>query len=633
MCVLFHHLNQWLEVQRPVWFKCGESFDRVGLCPRILVPLMSFHCLNLFSSNPCPAQKLFSEMIREAHISLQKCSVEHQEDGSSPPLRNEPRSTQNNSSENKGQDDSERDLISEEAHPGTPEPDPAIKKDEEKPLKTPNCRLDLEHDSELSHSLALEVPQKSVDSDSHNSGPSEENARKNKRPAPLPLPALALFLKQHLAKSKKASSKSDSPTPPFPSEPQSSAAVSESPHSNSVTIDTQQEVDAVQECDGAACANTKVDPDELVQTFTGHEAVIVHWPSSPSCPEPGANNSQKESTTVLTPISFAEEKGPEAAVADAPLLPSTQQPCGPGKPMPITTSTVVSLLGNLSPPHDKLPAPADALQLEAKSSALLSDSSPMMPLLPDPECSSFCFESFSPASSPEPLVSLACSQAVQLDSITFETKQAEEKGHSNSSVFRWHTVIPLHEHYVDTPFSYQPTAQTLSLAAPPLLPPQAPEPQTYVSATPPPEVALPFQEGEEHSLPFPGGLSPLQLPLSPTFSSLDGNGLSPTPSLTDLVHFFSNDDLGMGLDFSNSEPVAVPCPSPSTVEDHRQERSQQEVANKRYKYKKSRRHKVLKNGADVKNSTYTSMQPNLEEVEEQLFVSFTSKVSVNLTLA
>lgn len=87
----------------------------------------------------------------------------------------------------------------------------------------------------------------------------------------------------------------------------------------------------------------------------------------------------------------------------------------------------------------------------------------------------------------------------------------------------------------------------------------------------------------------------------------------------------------MGLDFSNSEPVAVPCPSPSTVEDHRQERSQQEVANKRYKYKKSRRHKVLKNGADVKNSTYTSMQPNLEEVEEQLFVSFTSKVSGNLT--
>lgn len=38
--VLFHHLNQWLPVQRLVWFKCGDSFDGVGLCPRILVPLM-----------------------------------------------------------------------------------------------------------------------------------------------------------------------------------------------------------------------------------------------------------------------------------------------------------------------------------------------------------------------------------------------------------------------------------------------------------------------------------------------------------------------------------------------------------------------------------------------------------------
>lgn len=595
--------------------------------------------MNLFSSNPCPTQKLFSEIIREAHISLQRCNLEHLGDNSSLPLRNEPRRSQSNSSNNKGQDDSERDHISEMAHPGTPpqlksEPDPAIKKNEERSLKSPNCRFDLENDSEVSDCVASAVPQKSVDSDCHNSGPSEENTRKNKRPAPLPLPALALFLKQHLAKSKKASCKSDAPAPPFPSEPQSSAAVSESPHSNCVTTDPQQEVDAVPECATAACANTKVDPDELVQKFTEHEAEFGHWPSSPSCPEAGANKSQKESgTSVLTSLVFAEEKGPEAAVPDdAPLLLSTQQPCSPVQPIPITTSTLVSLPGNLSPPPDKLPAPPEALQIETKSSTLLSDSPPMMPLLPDPECSSFCFESFSPASSPEPLVSLACSQAVQLDAITFETKQAEEKGHSNSSVFKWHTVIPLHEHYVDTSFSYQPTPQALSLAVSPLLPSQAPEPQTFVSSTPPSEVALPFQENEEHSLPFPGELSPLQLPLSPTFSSLDGNGLSPTPSLTDLVHFFSNDDLGMGLDFSNSEPVALLCPSPGTVEDHRQERSQQEAANKRYKYKKSRRHKVLKNGVDVKNSTYTSMQPNLEEVEEQLFVSFTSKVLVNLTL-
>lgn len=535
-----------------------------------------------------------------------------------------------------GLDDSKRDHTSETPRPGTPpqlkgETEPAVKKIDENPMKSPNPTFDLANNSEVSGGVASAVSQKSVGSGCLNSGPSEENTRKNKRPAPLPLPALALFLKQHLAKSKKANSKSDSPTPSFPSEPLASAAVSQSPLANCVTMVTPQADDAVPECDSdaTACVDAKVDPDELAQKFTEQESEIVRWPSSPSCPEAGANTSQKESrTSVLTSISLAEERGPEAAVPDdAPLLPSTQ-PCSPMKSIPISTSTVASLPGDLSPPRDKLPDPSNALGMETKSSTLLSDSSPMMPLLPDPECSSFCFESFSPASSPEPLVSLACSQA-QLDSINFETKQAEEKGHGNSSVFKWHTVIPLHEHYIDTSFSYQPTPQTLSLAAPPLLPPQTPEPQTFVSSTPPPEVALPFQENE-HSLPFPGGLSPLQLPLSPTFSSLDGDGLSPTPSLTDLVHFFSNDDLGMGLDFSNSEPVAVPCPSPGAVEDHRQ--AQQEAANKRYKYKKSRRHKVLKNGVDVKNTTYSSMQPNLEEVEEQLFVSFTSKVLVHLTI-
>lgn len=247
----------------------------------------------------------------------------------------------------------------------------------------------------------------------------------------------------------------------------------------------------------------------------------------------------------------------------------------------------------------------------------------MMPLLPDPECSSFCFESFSPASSPEPLASLACSQAVQLDPVTFEPKAAEEKPQGASSVFRWHTVMPSHQPYLDSPFSFPPAAQTLSLAPPALLASHTPEAHMFVGSTPPPEVALPFQESE-HSLPFPAELSPLQLPLSPTFSSLDGGGLSPTPSLTDLVHFFSNDDLGIGLDFSSSEPVAVLCPSPGAREDQRQDRSQQD--SKRYKYKKPRRHKAVRNGVEVKTCSYTSLQPNLEEVEEQLFVSFTSKV-------
>lgn len=451
---------------------------------------------------------------------------------------------------------------------------------------------------------------------SDSSGPSEESARRPKRPAPVPLPALALFLKQHLAKSKKATSKSDAPPPALPSETPSWAGVCAGP-------ETPRKEDAVPECDGAACADTKAPPQEVVHMFTEQESQAVRWPSSPSCPEAGANKSPKESrTSVLSSISPAGRSGPEPAVpVEAALLPSNSSP---GTSLSISAPAVASLQADLLPPGDKAPAPSSSLQMDTKACALSPQPPAMMALLPDPECSSFCFDSFSPASSPEPLASLACSQAAQLDSVSFEPQQAEEKPQGSSSVFKWHTVMPSHQAYLDAPFSFQPAAQTLSLAAPALLPPHTPEAHMFMGSTPPPEVALPFQENE-HSLPFPAELSPLQLPLSPTFSSLDGGGLSPTPSLTDLVHFFSNDDLGIGLDFSSSEPVAVLCPSP----DQRQERSQQD---KRYKYKKPRRHKAVRNGVEVKNCSYASLQPNLEEVEEQLFVSFTSKVRRLLTL-
>lgn len=449
-------------------------------------------------------------------------------------------------------------------------------------------------------------------------GPSEESTRKHKRPAPVPLPALALFLKQHLAKSKKAASRSDAPPPAVPSEAPSSAGVCAGPHSNGVTAEAPQDEDPVPGCDRAAGAVTKARPDEAVHVFAEEEPQSGRWPSSPLCPEAGANKSPKESRTcVLSSISPAERASPEAPVPEeAALLPGNS----PLRSLPIGAPAGGSLQADLSSPGDEAAAPSNALQGDTKSSASAPDPDPpaMMPLLPDPECSSFCFESFSPGSSPEPLASLACSQA-------FEPKQGEEKSQGTSSVFRWHTVMPSHQPYLESPFSFQPAAQTLSLAAPALLPSQTPEAHMFVGSTPPPDVALPFQENE-HSLPFPAELSPLQLPLSPTFSSLDGGGLSPTPSLTDLVHFFSNEDLGIGLDFSSSEPGVVLCPSPSAREDQRQERTQQDAANKRYKYKKPRRHKVGRNGLDVKNCSYTSLQPNLEEVEEQLFVSFTSKV-------
>lgn len=546
-------------------------------------------------------------MIREAHISLRRCSLEPS-DSPSPPDGSKPRSPQSNASV------STSDGMAGQALPGMlPESKgeaDAAAKVEENHRRSPNCRGDSAVDGEAGGGAVAS------DSVRHSSGPSVESWRKPKRPAPVPLPALALFLKQHLAKSKKAASRSEAPPPASPSEAPSSTGVSAAPQSNCVPAESPLEEDAVPQGDRAR-------PDEGVQVFPEQELQTERWPSSPSCPEAGTNQSLKESrTSVLSSITPAEGAGPELAVPEdtAALLPSNS----PERPVPMGAPAVVSVQADLSPPGDKAPAPSDALLTDSSSPGLAPDPPAMMPLLPDPECSSFCFESFSPASSPEPLASLACSQAVQLDSVTFEPKAAEEKPQGGaSSVFRWHTVMPSHQPYLDSPFSFQPVAQTLSLAPPVLLAPHTPEAHMFVGSTPPPEVALPFQESE-HSLPFPAELSPLQLPLSPTFSSLDGGGLSPTPSLTDLVHFFSNDDLGIGLDFSSSEPVAVLCPSPSAREDQRQERSQQD--GKRYKHKKPRRHKAVRNGAEVKTCSYTSLQPNLEEVEEQLFVSFTSKV-------
>uniref|UniRef100_UPI0037E7636F MAX dimerization protein MGA a isoform X2 n=1 Tax=Semicossyphus pulcher TaxID=241346 RepID=UPI0037E7636F len=270
-------------------------------------------------------------------------------------------------------------------------------------------------------------------------------------------------------------------------------------------------------------------------------------------------------------------------------------------------------------------------------------------LLPDPECSSFCFEPLSPASSPEPLPSLPVSLTLELETTTSEPKSVhpEEFLHqddSAASVFKWHTVLPPSEPYIDSSFTtFQSTPQTLPLASvrSPVLSetPSLPVPQTLVLSVPPPGTAASFQENEQ-SLPFPTELSPLalQLPLSPTFSSLDGDGLSPTPSLADLVHLFSiDDDLGIGVEFSNSEAVAATCPPPSTGEANAQEASQpvQTVkANKPRKCrKKSCRRKLAKTeDSELMNvdSIYTSMQPSLEEVEEQLFISFTSKEALKL---
>ncbi len=631
-----------------------------------------------FSSNSRPAQKLFSELIREAHVSLQRCNLEQLAVDNSTSHRTEQTNTKTTAVKSNEQDVSKRDSISVKTHSETTptkKGETVVTKrkmvEDKDLLSSLNCKDNIRTDfSEVSNDVAAPAvfQNASVDSDQRKPNTeSEVKVKQHKRPAPLPLPALALFLKQHSTKSKKAKSTPDSPAPALPSESlsgsQSSAAASPclpSAHSGKATAQSKNLTGDITKSDKHASGRSSahLHPDETVLNVIGQAFETAHQPSSPSCPDAVAITDPKGPRTDDFLVSVSVSESPEPAVPDnTPVLPNSDQPvCTLGTPISTISSTLSTSSASpiLSPPLDRvLPAP-NSPQTPAitESSTLPSDSLTMKSdsLLPDPECSSFSFEPLSPASSPEPLPSLPVTVTLQLDSTTSKpTLKAvphEELPHSEdsaASVFTWHTVLP--EPYIDTSFTtFQPTAQTLPLASvtSPLLPSQTsshPEPQilSTSASTAPPDPALSFQENEQ-SLPFPAELSPLalQLPLSPTFSSLDGEGLSPTPSIADLVHFFStDDDLGMGVDFSNTEAVAVPCPPPSTVEASAHEPSQQVQpipANKPCKRKKkSWRRKPAKTDMDQKmdDSTYTRMQPNLEEVEEQLFISFMSKVKLN----
>lgn len=524
-----------------------------------------------------------------------------------------------------------------------------------------NVRTRPSEDSELV--AAPSVSQSSsVDSDHQHKheGESEGKVQQHKRPAPVPLPALALFLKQHSTKSKKVKSKSDFPRRALPSnsllESQCLEATSTRPLSHSVSSKTSlsKAGDVTKSDDFSSGCTAHIHPNETLNNFRGKEVEIAREPSSLLCPGAVATECPKDPRTQdsLDSLSVTESTGLESAVPfGTPGLPnSDQQYCTSTKSVSIISSTLAtsSLCPILSPSLDTMlpastsprtPTFIELSTLPSDSPTIKSDS-----LLPNPECSSFGFEPLLPTSSPGPLPTLPTSLTLQLHSTTSEpTPKAvpEELSHredSAASVFKWHTVLPPPERYIDTSFTtFQPTPQTppFTPAVTPLLPSQTPVPQTLdtSTSTPSPHPAPSFQDNEQ-SLPFPGELSPLalQLPLSPTFSSLDGEGLSPTPSLTDLVHFFSNnDDLGIGLEFTNAETLAVSCPPPSAVEASTHEVSQVQPvpAKKHYRRKKkSRRRKLAKAGVDPKihELAYTSMQPSLEEVEEQLFVSFTSKV-------
>ncbi|XP_046901370.1 MAX dimerization protein MGA a isoform X4 [Hypomesus transpacificus] len=146
-----------------------------------------------------------------------------------------------------------------------------------------------------------------------------------------------------------------------------------------------------------------------------------------------------------------------------------------------------------------------------------------------------------------------------------------------------------------------------------------------------------FQVNDQ-TLPFPPTLSPLALPLSlsPSFSSLGPDPLSPTPSLTDLVHFFSNnDDLNIDDDFPSNEPsppiVCPPSIRTPSISVFAQAIPASKPRKRKGKIKKRKSAKTV-DDSEMGVAADVNLQPNLEEVEEQLFVSFTSKEALEIHL-
>ncbi|XP_061906608.1 MAX dimerization protein MGA a isoform X2 [Entelurus aequoreus] len=551
------------------------------------------------SCDPQPAQKLIADLIRDVHVPLKSCTVDLS--GASKTFEQ----TKTGTTPGKG--------CSKD-----------VPKADRKTIQSCEDISPQEKSDTCSDKIRTEVV-----SEGHKC-PSQGGLNQSvKRPAPLTLPALALFLKQHSTKTKKVKSRLDSSPSQALTEviTGTDTASANPPSIASKPKPNKQDL-------------TTSDADQITGTF--------QQPSSPSLTfqdtvvSPGAKES-KYIDGVL------ESCAPEPRVLEEKeVLANVEN--GVFSCSSLTTSSSSSMV---SPLFDTSVAHVPhALSLEPKS----------VGLLPDSPCSPFGFEPLSPASSPETLPPLPDSFTLDLDSVPSESpERLPATEHSCLSVFKWHTVLPPSEPYVNSPFTeFRPTSPTLSLESS-LLPSETPtnissqppsnprdpmtptdlqsqpsvDSQTLTHSVSPTVHTLSFQESEQ-PLPFPGELSPLVLPLalSPTFSSLDGEGLSPTPSIADLVHFFStNDHLGMGMDFPSTDSLTPPCPPDASGETNSR---QPHHAPKELKCKKrSRQQKLAKSDLDQKidDLAYTTMQPNLEEVEEQLFISFTSKEALQLHLA
>ncbi|XP_032403340.1 MAX dimerization protein MGA a isoform X1 [Xiphophorus hellerii] len=584
------------------------------------------------SSSSRPVPKLISELICEAHVSLQRCHKEQRGSNHS----NCSGAAQANTTSTTLTDRLTKQNI---VHKNNGSLTTFTRKSST--VETTRNVKDNEHlsnsnsiaDARTVCSSAAPIEEEVSLNKSHqqcNVGAESDGVKQQKRPARLPLPALALFLKQHSTKSKKAKNTPESaPQAPLP----------ESCGSLSPAAAPQQETSVkpiMEDCGG----NNLLSDEKLLNVT---EQAAETNPSSPSGPDLfTASDAAVPDPKAKDPfITISECLCSESTAPDHKALISNSENTFDSLEMSALTLSASSTSGSpdlslhlssaLSLP-DSPKAAAESSTPPSGSRSLKIDS-----LLPDPQCSSFDFDPLSPASSPEPLPPLPASLALEFDSATSAAASTPDPQHCrNSSVFKWHTVLPLSGTYANSSFTtLQPQQQSSSVMSvtSPLLS-CLPEPQSVISSTQTtPKDSIPSFQDSEQSLPFPAELSPLtlQLPLSPTFSSLDEDGLSPTTSLSELVHFFSTDD-DIGVEFSNTDVVAVTSQPLPVSEPARPSVPVLPVSSsKPCKRKKSTKLARLEVGQT--GNEYRSKQPKVEEVEEQLFVSFTSKEALKLHTA
>ncbi|CAL8288125.1 unnamed protein product [Gadus morhua 'NCC'] len=477
------------------------------------------------SSQAKPSRKLFSELIREAHVSLRRCNLDKMVTSMQSTCK--------------------------------------VKVPEfERPVPTVCPAVD-----EKSTTAACPDPKSpikpvmsSLDSESNSEPQPEVNARPHKRPALVPLPALARFLSKHQSKHKNVGTRQESLNKPPPE----------------------------------ATPPSKTAPCERSTVGSQPRSTLHH-------PEP-----TQEGQVLAPQIVVPKPKVPDCTL----VLPSIDLPLSTSEQIDFSTSA-----------PEGLPTAIDSILADITDSSTIAPCvSTNQPASLLPDSSPIGFESLSPVSSPEPLPPLHVSLGLE----TLPSPSAVD------TTLKWHSLFPQPDPFLTSYAHFYPTTHS------PTLSPQHQPSQEAPSVTPDPLL----HEDEYQSLPFPGELSPLnlQLSMSPSFSSLDGGALSPSPSLSDLLSFISNDhnNLLLEAEVVRAEPVLVPCPPPPlAVPIPRPDplppvEPEPEPTTKPMKGRKKGRKEPSETAPSDSDPVYTKMQPSLEEVEEQLFVSFTSKEALKL---